>query len=184
MVRSHATSPHSPVIRFWSASQIAAFCDVDKKTIHNWIHEGRLAASRTSGGHVRIDAMTVMLFLRTHGFPIPKELSSRKAPVTLIAKNALVRTLARKALGKRVVLFEYESALDALLAFEQVQPEALIADPETDRAYLQPLLDAVRVRKPYLCLTYFGAGEGIQGVPHATPGELARVVLENLGCTK
>jgi excisionase family DNA binding protein len=170
-----------------SAAAIARFCAVDKKTIHNWIHDGKLDAKRTPGGHVRIDAMTAIAFLRNYGFPVPRELSSRRARTWIVAHSPAVRTLVRKALGKRVLLTEYTHVVDALLAFSENPPEALIADPTTDAAYLQPLLQALQKRVPRLIIVYFGnpvdSAHSVS-VPHATPGELSRTVLELLGCAK
>ncbi|MGB5413913.1 MAG: helix-turn-helix domain-containing protein, partial [Polyangiales bacterium] len=37
----------------FTASQIARFCPVDLKTIHNWADRGRIAHFRTPGRHLR-----------------------------------------------------------------------------------------------------------------------------------
>jgi hypothetical protein len=155
---------------------------VDKKTIHNWIKAGRLDISRTEGGHVRIDAMQALRFLRSHGYPIPREFAQRKPRVVVIAASSAVRTLVRKALGRRVVLAEHRSMVEALLAFDAERPDALIIDPDTDRSMVVPLATSLVEHFPALTVLFFGVTPEVQGIPHATPGELARRTLELVGC--
>lgn len=59
------------------ASQLAAICDVDLKTIHNWCERGgegeppSLEHFRTPGGHLRFAHDAVLRFLSRWGYPIP-----------------------------------------------------------------------------------------------------------------
>ncbi len=56
------------------ASDLAKICQVDPKTVHNWVDRGKLKAFRTPGRHLRFNRSDVATFLREHGFPVPAEL--------------------------------------------------------------------------------------------------------------
>ena len=68
-----------------TASDLATLCEVDLKTIHNWVDRGRIAHFRTPGRHLRFRAADVADFLRAWGYSVPRELakaSSRRGSVT------------------------------------------------------------------------------------------------------
>ena len=52
-----------------TASDLATLCEVDLKTIHNWVDRGRIAHFRTPGRHLRFRAADVADFLRAYGDP-------------------------------------------------------------------------------------------------------------------
>src|SRR6202012_3177766 len=56
-----------------TASDLAALCEVDLKTIHNWVDRGRIAHFRTPGRHLRFRAADVAEFLRAWGYTVPRE---------------------------------------------------------------------------------------------------------------
>ena len=58
-----------------TASDLAALCEVDLKTIHNWVDRGRIAHFRTPGRHLRFKAADVAEFLRAWGYSVPRELA-------------------------------------------------------------------------------------------------------------
>jgi excisionase family DNA binding protein len=57
-----------------TASDLAALCEVDLKTIHNWVDRGRIAHFRTPGRHLRFRAADVAEFLRAWGYTVPRDL--------------------------------------------------------------------------------------------------------------
>lgn len=57
------------------ATQMAEWCDVDLKTIHNWANKGQLPHFRTPGRHLRFKAEDARAFLAKYGYPIPAELA-------------------------------------------------------------------------------------------------------------
>lgn len=67
------TTPISPDTLF-TAAQLAGFCQVDLKTIHNWVDRGKIAHFRTPGRHLRFRRADVLQFLQTTGYPIPEEI--------------------------------------------------------------------------------------------------------------
>lgn len=55
------------------ATEIAAICQVDLKTIHNWAKRG-MPHFRTPGRHLRFKPEEVVPWLVGYGYTIPKEL--------------------------------------------------------------------------------------------------------------
>ncbi|MBL8601880.1 MAG: helix-turn-helix domain-containing protein [Myxococcales bacterium] len=88
------------------ASELAAICDVDLKTIHNWCdrREGDAAVLehfRTAGGHLRFEHGAVLRFLTRWGYPIPDQLLQDRPHVLWVAEHAEERVAAITALDLR-----------------------------------------------------------------------------------
>jgi predicted site-specific integrase-resolvase len=60
--------------RLFRASDLARWCGVDLKTIHNWVTRGKLTAFRSPGRRIRVTFDVARAFLERHGYPLPKEL--------------------------------------------------------------------------------------------------------------
>ncbi len=58
-------------VTYFGASDLAGFCGVDIKTIHNWCNKGRLPHFRTPGRHLRFQPAAVKAFLEGQGFEVP-----------------------------------------------------------------------------------------------------------------
>jgi excisionase family DNA binding protein len=65
----------------FTASDVARFCQVDLKTIHNWADKGEIRHFRTPGRHLRFRRLDVLDFLRKYGYPIPDVLRMGKPKV-------------------------------------------------------------------------------------------------------
>ncbi len=65
-----------PVIRdkLLTASDLASICEVDLKTIHNWVERGKIKHFRTPGRHLRFRSEDVVEFLHAYGYSVPREL--------------------------------------------------------------------------------------------------------------
>lgn len=80
-------APPTPV--FYTAQDVARFCEVDLKTIHLWADRGKIVHQRTTGRHLRFRRNDVLRFFRGLGYPLPPELRdvrprvafARRAPV-------------------------------------------------------------------------------------------------------
>lgn len=110
----------------FTASQIARFCQVDLKTIHNWADRGQIAHFRTPGRHLRFRRPHVLDFLRKYGYPIPEELESGRPRVALIidgiqANGAMVATLE-----SAFEVVQYADPLTALLHMGEQPPDAVV----------------------------------------------------------
>ncbi len=83
-----------------TASDLAALCEVDLKTIHNWVDRGRIPHFRTPGRHLRFRAADVAEFLRAWGYTVPRELARASARTILAVGTNETLTLVHRALGE------------------------------------------------------------------------------------
>ena len=98
-----------------TASDLATLCEVDLKTIHNWVDRGRIAHFRTPGRHLRFRAADVAEFLRAWGYTVPRELAKASARTALMvgSKDALIQV--NRALGDSIPMRHVAHAYDALV---------------------------------------------------------------------
>ena len=122
----------------FTASDVARFCQVDLKTIHNWADKGEIRHFRTPGRHLRFRRLDVLDFLRKYGYPIPEVLRLGKPKVVVVDEDPAVLAAVRRTLSKKFDLTTFQDPFDALVAVGSLQPDALILDVKT------PGLDGVR----------------------------------------
>lgn len=114
----------------FTASQIARFCQVDLKTIHNWADRGQIAHFRTPGRHLRFQRPHVLDFLRKYGYPIPDELDAGRPRVALILNGLGSAEWLSSCLAERFEVIENESPLTALLQIGEQPPDAVVLAAE------------------------------------------------------
>lgn len=123
----------------FTASDVARFCQVDLKTIHNWADKGEIRHFRTPGRHLRFRRLDVLDFLRKYGYPIPDVLRMGKPKVIAVDSDPAILAALRRALSRRFELTTFQDPFDALVAVGSVQPDALVLD------VTMPGLDGVKV---------------------------------------
>ncbi len=115
--------------RLLTATQIAAFCDVDLKTIHNWADRGKIRGWRTRGRHLRFRRLDVVDFLRAYGFPIPDALRESRPRVVAVDADRDGLGWVRRALTRRFEVTAFEHVVDGLVALAEADPDvALLGD--------------------------------------------------------
>jgi excisionase family DNA binding protein len=110
----------------FTASDVARFCQVDLKTIHNWAERGELEHFRTPGRHLRFRRGDVLDFLRRYGYPIPVALVRERARVTVVESS---RATGREIGGTLSPDFDVDVHHDPLAALLQMgarPPDALV----------------------------------------------------------
>ena len=112
----------------FTASDVARFCQVDLKTIHNWADKGEIRHFRTPGRHLRFRRLDVLDFLRKYGYPIPEVLRLGKPKVVAVDDDPNVLAALRRVLSLRFDLTTFQDPFDALVAVGNLQPDALILD--------------------------------------------------------
>lgn len=122
----------------FTASDVARFCQVDLKTIHNWADKGEIRHFRTPGRHLRFRRLDVLDFLRKYGYPIPEVLRMGKPKVVVVDEDPQVLAALRRTLARRFDLTTFQDPFDALIAVGSLQPDALIFDVK------MPGLDGIR----------------------------------------
>jgi len=118
----------APLPELFTASDVARFCQVDLKTIHNWADKGELRHFRTPGRHLRFRRVDVLDFLRKYGYPIPELLRQGKPKVVVVDDDTTVLANLRKALSRRFELTTFQDPFDALVAVGSLMPDALVFD--------------------------------------------------------
>jgi excisionase family DNA binding protein len=110
-----------------TASDLASLCQVDLKTIHNWVDRGRIAHFRTPGRHLRFRAADVADFLRTWGYSVPRELARASAKSVAFVGSEEALEIVSKALpgaGMKHLPHPY----DALVLAGADPPDVYIVD--------------------------------------------------------
>jgi excisionase family DNA binding protein len=114
-----------------TASDLAALCEVDLKTIHNWVDRGRIAHFRTPGRHLRFRAADVAEFLRAWGYSVPRELARASARTGLVVGSK--ETVAHVT-GDGMPLRDVKHPYDALVMAGADAPDVFIVDAKATAA--------------------------------------------------
>jgi excisionase family DNA binding protein len=113
---------------YFSAADLARFCDVDLKTIHNWAARGALPSHRTPGRHLRFHRLDIIEFLTAYGHAVPKQLDAVCPRVVMACVDAAVIATARRGVGKRAEIVAYDDAFEAIADLGRIEPEAFFFD--------------------------------------------------------
>jgi len=111
-----------------TASDVAGFCEVELKTIHNWCDKGKLRCFRTPGRHLRFRRLEVVAFLLEYGYPIPEVLRMARPRVVVVDEDPDVLAALRRALSRRFDLFVFQEPADAIVAIGNLQPDAVVLE--------------------------------------------------------
>lgn len=149
----------------FTASDVARFCQVDLKTIHNWADKGEIRHFRTPGRHLRFRRLDVLDFLRKYGYPIPEVLRMGKPKVIAVDSDPAVLAALRRALSRRFELTTFQDPFDALVAVGSIQPDALVLDVK------MPGLDGVKVLER---LRAIDATSHIRGIVYSSHEEMKK----------
>jgi excisionase family DNA binding protein len=171
--------------RLLTATQIAAFCDVDLKTIHNWADRGKIRGWRTTGRHLRFRRLDVVDFLRTYGFPIPDALKEGRPRIVAIESDGASLAWIERTLSRRFDVEGFDHVIDGLLALAGADADvALLGEVSPlDVSAIAERLRAVgptaHVRVVTLAST---PPSGAAALPSAPRGDAARLreVLERV----
>jgi PleD family two-component response regulator len=110
-----------------SATQVARFCAVDLKTIHNWVNRAKVPAARTAGRHLRFRPLDVAEFLRTYGYDVPDGLRQMKLRVLVVDADVAALAEAKRLLARRFDVMVAGHVVDGLLAVATLLPDVLVA---------------------------------------------------------
>lgn len=114
-----------------TASDLATLCEVDLKTIHNWVDRGRIAHFRTPGRHLRFRATDVAEFLRAWGYSVPRELARASARTGLIVGSDEMISYVTRTLGDSMPLKDVKHPYDALVLAGADPPDIFLVDAKT-----------------------------------------------------
>lgn len=114
----------------FTASEVARFCQVDLKTIHNWAERGEIRHFRTPGRHLRFRRGDVLDFLRRYGYPVPDVLVSGRPRVHVVDADTQALETTRRQLADAVETQAFTDLVDALISVGQETPDVLVIDPD------------------------------------------------------
>jgi excisionase family DNA binding protein len=122
-----------PSKELFTASEVAKFCQVDLKTIHNWADRGEIRHFRTPGRHLRFRRVDVLDFLRKYGYPVPEALKQGRTRVHVIDEDAATLESLAQTLGTRFDVRTFSEPVDALIAIGSDTPDVVVLDVATTR---------------------------------------------------
>jgi len=112
----------------FTASEVARFCQVDLKTIHNWCERGEIRHFRTPGRHLRFRRVDVIDFLRKYGYPVPDAVRAGRARVLVIDDDATALAATKRQLAKKLEISAQQDAIDAVLALGAEPADAVVLE--------------------------------------------------------
>jgi excisionase family DNA binding protein len=147
----------SPSPELFTASELARFCHVDLKTIHNWVEKGEIRHFRTPGRHLRFRRVDILDFLHKYGYPVPESLRGGKPRVAVLDADPGVLAAIRRALGRRFEVTAFTDPFEALIGIGGARPDALVLDlalPGVDALRFLERLKAIDATAPIRLIVY------------------------------
>src|SRR5262245_17770091 len=133
-----------------TASDLAALCEVDLKTIHNWVDRGRIAHFRTPGRHLRFRAADVAEFLRAWGYTVPRELARASSRVALFIGGKDAASMVTRVIGDNLPLRHAVHPYDVLVLAGAEPADVYIVDLREVSKDIDPeaMLEAIHRASP------------------------------------
>lgn len=154
-------------MKLLTSSAVAAICEVDTKTVHNWINSGLLVGDRTPGRHLRLHRGDLVTFLRRHGYPVPRGLSDGLPHVIVAGSAEFVLEVCaadeRQAATPELQIAQAQDPYDVLIVTGSVGgAHVLLGDVPSGFAWA-PALAAVHRACPAAILAT--VGERVEAFP-------------------
>jgi excisionase family DNA binding protein len=134
-------------MKLLTASDVADLCEVDLKTIHNWVERGCIPHFRTPGRHLRFRAVDIVNFLREWGYAIPRRFYSQIANTVMVASSGDLATVVQKSLGSSASVISVVDMVDAVIRIGTEPISAIIVDSalgEKDQSTVELALNSIK----------------------------------------
>lgn len=115
----------------FTAPEVARFCKVDLKTIHNWVDRQQIEHFRTPGRHLRFRRADVIDFLRRFSYPVPEELQPRRPAVYALSADTPVVGAIRRACGSEMEVEVFDNVMDLGLRVGHEPPDVIVLDADS-----------------------------------------------------
>jgi len=116
--------------KYFTMSQAAKVCIVDRSTMHRWVNAGKIKSYSTPGGHKRILPQDLKIWLEKNGLPFHiDELNNDKRKILIADDDISIQKYLKKILSG--ILIELEFASDGFEAGKklvQFHPDLIILD--------------------------------------------------------
>lgn len=116
----------------FTASEVAGFCQVDLKTIHNWAERGEIRHFRTPGRHLRFRRIDILDFLRRYGYPVPEDLAGGKPRVVVLDDDPDAAARSSRILADGFTVASHRDVVQALLSIGADAPDAVVVTDEVN----------------------------------------------------
>lgn len=128
-----------------TASDLAALCEVDLKTIHNWVDRGRIAHFRTPGRHLRFRAADVAEFLRAWGYTVPRDLVKATTRSVLVVGPKETAAHVNRTVNNALPIRDVRHPYDALILAGSEPTDVYVLDARqlAEDIDLAPMLEAL-----------------------------------------
>jgi len=111
--------------------QIASMLGVSDQSVANWVDAGHLLASRTPGGHRRIEVGDLVAFLREQGVSVPQELLPASMTILVVDDEPEVAESVADLLRHHCPKYRVVTATDGFAAGRLVSdllPDLVLLD--------------------------------------------------------
>lgn len=122
-------------MKLLTASDVAELCEVDLKTIHNWVERGCIPHFRTPGRHLRFQAIDVARFLREWGYAIPRRFYSEIAQSIVVVGGKDAIGFVTRAVGQTASVHSVDDLYHALLHIGSEPTSAIVIDAGMAQAW-------------------------------------------------
>jgi two-component system OmpR family response regulator len=115
----------------YTTFDIAKLLDVYPTTVAKWVDEGKLKAFNTPGGHRRVLADDLAVFMRQHKMPIPEELISGQPRILVVDDDPDILKAISSYLGSKDGAYQVFTAADGFAAGQMVaqhRPDLVLLD--------------------------------------------------------
>jgi excisionase family DNA binding protein len=161
-----------------TASDLARLCEVDLKTIHNWVDRGKIRHFRTPGRHLRFRAVDAVEFLRVWGYAVPRELARVASRSVIVAGSDAALAAILGVVGDAAPVRHVRDPFDALVLVGAEPAEIVVIEESVAQLAVDvaKLFDALRraLPKARLVLLYDAA-------PLALPSWVEQIDLRQAG---
>ncbi len=121
-------------MKLLTASDVASLCEVDLKTIHNWVDRGCIPHFRTPGRHLRFQAVDVASFLREWGYAIPRKFYAQIAQTVLVVGGKEAVAVATRAAGQSTSIRQVEDFYEAAIRVGAEPTSAVVVEASVVQA--------------------------------------------------
>ncbi len=134
-------------MKLLTASDVATLCEVDLKTIHNWVDRGCIPHFRTPGRHLRFQAVDVANFLREWGYTIPRRFYAQIAQTVLVVGSKEALAVVTRAAGQSASVRAVGDLYEATIQVGAEPTSAIVVEApllETDGEAFERMVVAVK----------------------------------------
>jgi excisionase family DNA binding protein len=162
-----------------SANELARYCGVDLKTIHNWTDRGKIEGIRTAGRHLRFRRLVVVEFLRAYEFTIPEALRQGSARVAVIDGAASDIVALRRVLGRRFETEAYADVVEGLVHVAAFDADVIVlgdVSPLEVRRVMTALATTAQTRAARIVTLGWLAPGAVASAPRGDPAAICDVL--------